>query len=200
MGKFPCFCTFAKWIDCHKKKKKRNSLVSYRRPTKLYILMDYFPCHAMLGYGWEEIGKCSHQWLCVALGRESSLTRRECVTGERGWVLLSSCVSYIQNLLGLNEHRWQIRINREFFFSPSLSNPWDLSHHHHFIIPVLNHSTRTLFISYFLLSWGKDKSSLGLWRHCCFLPSLLSPAVINIYGRSYSKNSKSQYLCSVSVR
>lgn len=200
MGKFPCFCTFAKWIDCHEKKKKGIPWFpteDQENSTSWWITSLAMPCWDMDG---KKIGKCSHQWLCVALGRERSPTRWECVTWERGWVLLSSCVSYIQNLLGLNEPRWQFRINREFFFSPSLSNPRDLSHHHHFIIPVLNHSTRTLFISYFLLSWGKDKSSLGLWRHCCFLPSLLSPAVINIYGRSYSKNSKSQYLCSVSVR
>lgn len=42
------------------------------------------------------------------------------------------------------------------FSSPS--NLWDLSHHHHFIISVLIHSMRTLFIVCPCPSWGKDKA------------------------------------------
>ena len=167
MGKFPCVCTFTKWIACHQ---RRHPFVSYRRPTKLDTLMDYFPCLAMLGYGGEEIGKCSCQWLYVALGRERSPTKRECVTWERGWVLLSSCVSYIQNLLGLNEHRWQFRINREFF-SPQVRQ-----------IHGIFHIITTLLFLYWIIPWGpysyptffcpeaKTKALLGREDTAAFFP------------------------------
>lgn len=128
------------------------------------------PFHAMLGYGWEEIGKCSYKWLCVALGRERSPTGWECVTWERGWVLLSSCVSYIQNLLGLNEHRWQFRINMEFF-SPQVCQ-----------IHGIFHIITTLLFLYWIIPWGpysyptffcpkaKTKALLGCEDTAAFFP------------------------------
>lgn len=56
------------------------------------------------------------------------------------------------------------------FLSPS--NLRDLSHHLHFTISVFNHSVRIvrIVLLFFGLPWGKDKSSLGPWRHCCLLP------------------------------